>query len=95
LLAVPTPYIAKPSLTSIFKTADQVQKESQMQKQRQIREVFQNQVIESIMGQIRVEDRARVGELILLWKGKVWESDRSTTLTHEKVNLPHCFIEHD
>jgi hypothetical protein len=53
------------------------------------------QVMETIMGRIRVEDRVRVGKLILLWRRKVHEDDVSTILTHVKVCSPHCSVEPD
>jgi hypothetical protein len=53
------------------------------------------QVVESIMGRIRVEDRALVGDLALLWRCKLQERDQSTALTHLKVCLSHSSIEPD
>jgi hypothetical protein len=43
------------------------------------------QVVESVLSQIRIEDRARVGELILVWRCKVLKDDKSVALTHMKV----------
>jgi ABC-type bacteriocin/lantibiotic exporter with double-glycine peptidase domain len=83
LIVVAAPYVAKPSLTSIFKTGSQMKKESRMQKENQI------QVIESIMGRVPVKDRARVGEMTLLWRRRVPENEQSTVLTHVQVCLPH------
>jgi hypothetical protein len=87
--------VAKPSLTSIFKTESREQKKSRMQKESQVQKEAQMQVIKSIMGRIRVEDRARVGEIILLWRRQVYEDDESTALTRVKVCFPHCSIEPD
>jgi hypothetical protein len=101
LIAVPAPYVAKPSITSIFKTDSQLriesrmQQESWMQKEIQMQKETQIRVIESIMGRIRVEDRVRVGKLILLWRCKVQEGDVSSILTHAKVCSPHCSVEPD
>jgi hypothetical protein len=97
-LVLPAPYVAKPSLTSIFKTESRVQKESRMQKESwmqkesQMQKETQMQVIESIVGRIRVEDRVRVGELSLLWRRKVRERDQSTALTHAKVCLSFVYF---
>jgi hypothetical protein len=53
------------------------------------------QVVESVMGQIRREDRARVGELILVWRCNVLEDDKSVALTHMKVCRWYCNVELD
>jgi hypothetical protein len=61
-----------------------VEKESQIQKESQMR------VIKVIMS--RIKDRARVGELILLWRRRVGENDNSVALTHMKVRSSYCHI---
>jgi hypothetical protein len=79
-------YTTKPLRTSFFgQRESRAQKESRIQREIQVKKENQMQVIESIMGRIRKEDRARVGELILLWRGKVQDDDKTTALTHVKV----------
>ncbi|PVF97844.1 hypothetical protein CPB86DRAFT_408624 [Serendipita vermifera] len=60
------PYEAKPS--SILRRAPKTETKAQ--------------IMESILSRIQPENRARVGELILLWRRKLMEDDDTTMLTH-------------
>ncbi|PVF91995.1 hypothetical protein CPB86DRAFT_253089 [Serendipita vermifera] len=51
------------------------------------------QIIESILSRIRPEDRARVGELILLSRRKLMEGDDTTILTHVPGNEANNLVE--
>ncbi|PVF97848.1 hypothetical protein CPB86DRAFT_408711 [Serendipita vermifera] len=51
------------------------------------------QLMESILSRIHPDNRARVGELILLWRRKLMEDDDTTILTHVPGKEANSLVE--
>ncbi|PVF91991.1 hypothetical protein CPB86DRAFT_251871 [Serendipita vermifera] len=51
------------------------------------------QIMESILSRIPPGNRARVGELVLLWRQKLREDDNTTILTHSRERDAHHLME--